>query len=310
MVGMSSSSAWERRTDGTLVVPSDGDIRAALEEARGDAAVGELSGPQQTVRLASGTTYDIAEPVTVPPGVTLEFNGAKLEVTADVDGIRAGGATTLRHPIVEAVADAYDSTLLRVTDTIEGGVQSRPRHPCTITEMRLGAPYGAGTGYRIEDRNGSGTWGVQASGIIVGTDTCIHYDAAGEGSWINGCWFEGILGYSRVGVRTEAGPEANPHHADGHRFNIMYQPSSDPKTEWFWDQRHGTINRMLATVWDNQHIEDRTIWRIGPEVGDHNVLIDAFNGVFTWADNVVCHRDDRAGNTVFTYTEAMGGDPR
>lgn len=307
---MSEHATWERSTDGTLVVPPDGEIQPVLDEVGGVRDDAELLGPYNEVALTTGETYTISETVTVPPGVALDCNGAKIEVPTDVNAIRIGGAASLRDPVVEVTTDDFDSTILTVTDAVEGGVAPRPRHPCTIRDMRLGAPYGAGTGYRILDRQGSGMWGVRATGIIAGTDTCMHYNAAGDGSWINGCWFKGILGYSRVGVRTEAGPDANPHHADGHRFNIMYQPSSDPKTEWFWDQRHGTINRMLATVWDNQHIEDRTIWRIGPEVGDHNVLIDGFNGVFTWDENVVCELDDRDGNTVFTYTEAMGGEAR
>lgn len=307
---MGDANGFERAVDGTIVVPPAGDIQEAVDAAGGMVADPHLAGPLSTVRLTTGTVYEVADTITVPPGVTVDFNGAKFRLTEDVDAIRIGGAASLQAPFVEVMGDSYASTILTVTDDIDGGVQPRPSQPCTIENMKLGAPYGQGTGYRIVDRNGSGMWGVRANGIIVGTDTCIHYDAAGDGAWINGCWFEGILGYSRVGVRTEAGPEANPHHVDGHRFNIMYQPSSDPTTEWFWDQRHGTINRMLATVWDSQHIDDRTIWRIGPDVGDHNVFIDAFNGVFTWEDNVVSELDDREGNTVFTYTEAMGGEPR
>ena len=281
----------------TIVTPGD-DIQAALE----DAANGQTyaRSPWGTVRLQSGKTYEVSETIEMPLYSVLDFNGARMEPTENVDVIDASAGSHLIRPYIDAgdLRD-WDSSIIRVSTRIK---KVESIDPVYIDRMYIRTPEKQGTGVNIVDENGVGLWSVHMTGTIQQADVGIHLHPEGEDSWVNSCFFDGVMRSNRTAVLMTGTSRWAPA---AHNFDVTFQPS---ETEWFWDLQAGRSNTIRANLWDSQYVEDGTVWRIGEDAELNNVLIDNM-GAYRWDDNVVENKFDgpngASGNALFNWAEAQ-----
>jgi len=291
-------------TDGVTVVPPDGDIQAALEEAANGATYARS--PWGTVRLQSGETYRVSETIEMPLYSVLDFNGARMVPTENVDVIDASAGSRLVRPFIDAENTSdWNSTLIKVTTRIK---KVESIDPVFIDQMWLRAPEQQGTGVKIIDANNEGLWSVHMSGMIQKPEVGVHLRAEGESSWVNSCYFTGIIRGNKTAILMDADPADRPVNA--HKFDVTFQPSgSAGKTDWVWDMQRGDRNKIRATIWDKQHIRDQTVWRIGENAEMDNVLIDDMGG-YNWDDHVVDNKfggrapNGASGNALFNWSVA------
>jgi len=291
-------------SDGVTIVPPDGDIQAALEDAADGATYARS--PWGTVRLQSGETYEVAETIEMPLYSVLDFNGARMVPTENVDVIDASAGSRLVRPYIDAKNNSsWDSNLIRVSTRIK---KIESIDPVIIEGMWIRAPIKQGTGVKIIDSNGEGLWSVHMSGMIQLGETGIHLRAEGENSWVNSCYFDGIIRGNATAVLMDADPTDRPVNA--HKFDVTFQPSgSAGPTDWVWDMQQGDRNKIRATIWDKQHIKNQTVWRIGENAEMDNVLIDDMSG-YNWRDHVVENKfggapNGASGNTLFNWSVAQ-----
>jgi hypothetical protein len=289
-------------SDGVTVVPPDGDIQAALEEAANGATYARS--PWGTVRLQSGETYRVSETIEMPLYSVLDFNGARMIPSENVDVVNMSAGSRLVRPFIDAGDTAgWNSSLIKVTTRVK---KVESIDPVYIDQMYLRAPEQQGTGVDIVDENEEGLWSVRMSGIIQQGEVGVHLHPEGEDSWVNSVFFDGIMRAQQTGVLMSGSSRWQPA---AHRFDVTFQPSSDT-TEWFWDLQKGTSNTVKANVWDSHMIEDETIWRVGEEVETNNVLVDHMGG-YDWEENVVQHKYPRevpngaGGVALFNWSAAQ-----
>ena len=287
-------------SDGAIIVPPDGDINAALQEVAGSG--GWSQHKYGVVRLQAHETYKISETIEMPLGTVLDCNGARMEPTDNIDVIDASSSSYVKRPFIDARnTSGWNSNLIKVSTRVN---KVSSTMPAIIEEMMILAPPKQGTGVKIIDSNGEGLWAAQMTGVIQKAETGIHLRAEGEESWVNSCFFDGLMRGHRTAILMDADPIRRPVNA--HKMNVTFQPSD---TEWFWDLQRGGVNKIRGTIWDSQHISDGTFWRIGENSQLNNVLIDDM-GSYNWEDNVV---DDKfggrapngaSGNTLFNWSTA------
>ena len=298
------TSQHQGPSDGVTIVPPDGDIQAALEDTANGASYARS--PWGTVRLQSGETYEVSETIEMPLYSVLDFNGAKMVPTENVDVIDASAGSRLVRPFIDAEnTSGWNSNLIRVSTRIK---KVESIDPVFIEEMWLRAPEQQGTGVKIIDANGEGLWSVHMSGMVQKPEIGIHLRAEGEESWVNSCYFDGIIRGNKTGILMDADPTDRPVHA--HKFDVTFQPSgSAGPTDWVWDMQQGDRNKIRATIWDKQYIENQTVWRIGENAEMDNVLIDDMGG-YNWDDHVVENKfggapNGASGNALFNWTVAQ-----
>jgi len=254
------------------------------------------------VRLQSGETYRVSETIEMPLYSVLDFNGARMVPTENIDVIDASAGSHLVRPFIDADnTDGWNSTAIKVTTRVK---KVESIDPAYVERMFVRTPEQQGTGVKVIDANEEGLWAAQMSGTIQKAEIGLHLRAEGENSWVNSCFFNGIMRGHRTAVLMDADPIRSPVNA--HKMDITFQPSD---TDWFWDQQRGNSNKIRATIWDSQYINDGTFWRIGENVEKENVLIDDMGG-YSWDENVV---DDKfggrapngaSGNTLFNWSTA------
>jgi hypothetical protein len=162
-----------------------------------------------------------------------------------------------------------------------------------------------GTGVRLIDRNEQGLWNVRiTAGGIQKLKYGLHFRAEGGASWVNTCFFDGVLRNNQTAILMDSDPLPRP--VNGHQINVTYQPKA---TEWFWDLQAGRANNVRAFVWDSQYINEGTLWRIGERADGQNVLVDQQNQ-YSWDDNVVEQKfggapNGAGNNALFNWSTAM-----
>ena len=294
-----NTTVQQAPSDGVTVVPPGGDIQAALDENAGGGAYAQS--PWGVVRLQAGENYEVSETIEMPLYSVLDFNGARMEPTGNIDVVDASAGSRVVRPYINTGnVDDWDSTVIKVTTRVK---KVESIDPVYIEQMYLRTPEQQGTGVKIIDANGEGLWAAHLSGIIQKAEIGIHLRAEGEDSWVNSCYFDGLMRGHKTAILMDSDPEDRPVNA--HNFNVTFQPSD---TEWFWDMQRGNSNKITAIVWDSQYIEDGTIWRIGENAELDNVLIDEM-GSYQWDKNVVENKFDgpngASGNALFNWSVAQ-----
>lgn len=285
-------------SDNVTIVPPGGDIQEALDDVAGRGSYG--STPWGVVKLQAGGTYEVSETIEIPGYSSLEFNGAKMVPTGNFDVIDASASSHLGRPYID-VGNGFDSTIIKVTTRVK---KVESFDPVYIDRMYLDGRNGKGTAVKCIDNNAEGMWAVQMSGTILGNDVGLHLRAEGEDSWVNSCFYTGIIKGASTGFLTERVDGAIDCTA--HELDVVFQPSD---SDWFWDLRQGKGITVEAATWDSHEVEEGTFWRIGKGAGFNNKFIDTM-GSGTWEEDVVENKiggapNGAAGNTYFTHSEAM-----
>jgi hypothetical protein len=272
------------------VVAADGEVQAVMDEY----ATGDDWGPQamQTVKLASGTSYNPSDTWVVPSGIRLDCNGAVIEPSGDFNVIELERSTEVHEPRINVSDVNFSSTCITVT-TQNTGKAGTP-NPAHVYDCHLFNNAQEGVG--LQFRGGSSPCSMQrANGKIHNFDRGLEFraagsDTSGQGDWSNGNRFSGNINGSRIPIYlvSEGGAAVGGN-------TVRAQVQNSEQTEWMIrqeDAADGTKirgNTFIVFPWDtfqitneftsssNRSPERSPVWYIGTGQQEYNALWDTSN---------------------------------
>ena len=306
-------------SDGTLVA-KPGQLQSVIDYASNDDAEFGYK-PCQTVKLVSGTTYEISDTVRLKRGVRLECNGARIVPDGDFNVIELVRETQLIDPFIDTRQGDWSSTQVVIGPEYSSKLDTANR--AWVRNAYLLGPRGKGTG--IQFRGGGRPCSMQvASGTLDGFNRALDFYASGgnrdsNGDWTNGNQFWGRLQNYRIGISMRSEGAA----VSGNTIRLQAQPNSN-LSEWLWkmerdprdsrdDNNYKMVgNTVLAHPWDvgshknnkynSENDRSPPFWFIGRGRRYANSLFDMSG---RWGNSfLVNNSDTEARNGIFT---AHGG---
>jgi len=312
-IGESGQTAT-RTTDGTLIA-KPGQLQSVIDAAATGSEFGER--PTQTVRLVSGTQYEIDETIRLQRGVRLECNGAKVVPTGDFNVFELDRETQLVDPFVDTRGMQWSSIQIVLGPEDVNKLDTRNRG--WVKNAYLHSDPASGIG--IQFRGGSSPCSMQvANGTLNGFDRALDFYATGDntggqGDWSNGNQFWGRLQDFRIGISMRSeGAEVSGN-------SVRVQAQTGSVSEWLWkmdrdprDSRGDNNyvmngNTVIAHPWDvtayeanNEYYSDddrgAPFWFIGRGKRYGNSLFD-FSGI-RGNQYLVNNSDNPDRNGIFT----------
>lgn len=224
--------------------------------------IDEVEGTYSRVLLSPDATYDPSAPWEIKNGVTLDYNGAHVELSSDVDlhDVHPGGR--IDDPVVDlrSVSGGYSSSVF-VFDSARHGFYGDDR----IWHVRGGVTrgrVGEGTLYEFRQGNENAIYFVHADHAVRGIGTAVEMHRGDEfginGNRIFGLWYgfeTGIHMYNR------GRPDQVVDNFSGNHFDVIAQPTD---SEILWDLEAGRFNVLQGRLWDFNSYDD-VMWRIHGE---------------------------------------------
>lgn len=258
--------------------------------------------PSAKVALAPGARYDPDGTWTVKSGVTLDYNGAYVQLSRDVDlhEIQPGGQ--VRDPVVDLrnVFNGYSSSVFKF-DSGQFGFYGPNQHWHVRGGVTRGVT-GEGTLYEFRQGGENSIYFVHADHCVwnIGTVVEMHRgDRFGiNGNRIYGVWhgFEkGIHMYNRNSLSEFI------NNNSGNYFDVVAQPAD---STMLWDMEVGRFNIVRGQIWDHSSYSD-VLWRLH----DGNAGSDRIGNILYWFpvgadrqylienDNASQYFDDRVGSS-------------
>lgn len=262
-------------------------IQTALDDAYED-GVGRVS-------LEAGTVHTLSETIYIPPTVSLDCTGARVQLGADVNAFALETQSRILHPQVRTTpVDGYSSTIFHVNPTERGEPFGTNRPVPTWTVFGGWSEMTPGEGTCIElhgkrenpDReydvvrdNRNVYFCFVAHNCIGGRRFAYLHREGGEttrGGHVNGNIIKGFAAETTRFVETDD-TATGKNMVNGNKFHLATQPGSD--SEWLWYANKGTRNelREWGTNWDYVRYKDSDgdgygeSWYIGPNAGKNYV---------------------------------------
>lgn len=211
------------------------------------------------VKLYPETTYDPDSPWTVYSGVTLDYNGAWIELSKDVDvhHIHPGGC--VEHPIIDTrhVKGGFSSNVFTFNSKRYGfyGESRSWNVRGGYTRGRLGE----GTLYQFVQGGRNAIYFVHADHAVRNIGTVVDMrreDVFGiNGNRIYGLWY----GFQRgIHMYNQNSLDDYVDNISGNHFDVIVQPE---ESEILWDLEVGHFNILRGRLWDFDRYSD-VMWRI------------------------------------------------
>lgn len=223
-----------------------------------DAAAGTRG--HSRVHLHPEVIYDPDETWKIKDGVTLDYNGARVDLTADIDLHDIHPAGRVEQPVVDLreVSGGYTSSVF-VFSSRRHGFYGKDR----IWRVRGGITRGGSTGgtaFEFDQGNENAIYFVHCDHAVRSVSTVVDMhreDAFGiNGNRIFGLWY----GFERgIHMHNVEQPDRVPGNISGNDFDVIAQPGDD--TEILWDMEVGHHNILRGRFWDFARYED-VMWRI------------------------------------------------
>jgi len=215
--------------DNTLVAPP-GSLQSTIDSATTSGSYG--ASPLRKVRLQSGMTYEVNEPLKVKPNVELDCNGAQFVPTRDVDVLHVYENTKVVDPFVNTrPADSWGSRAIVVGPSDADKIAAPNR--AWVENAYLFGRKGTGTGSGLVFYGGGKPVTMNhASGQINGFENAVYFhadgsDTSGRGNWVNGNRFDGMIQHPVYAFRLKShGAEVS-----GNEARAQIQPHPDV-TRW------------------------------------------------------------------------------
>jgi hypothetical protein len=233
--------------------PLPGQVQDAID------AAAETRGHSR-IHLHPEITYDPDETWEIKDGVTLDYNGARVRLTTDLDLHDIYPAGRVEQPVVDLreVSGGYTSSVF-VFSSRRHGFYGRDR----IWRVRGGITRGGltgGTAFEFDQGNENAIYFVHCDHTVryVSTVVDMHReDAFGiNGNRIFGLWY----GFERgIHMHNVKQPDRVPGNISGNDFDVIAQPRDDTKI--LWDMEVGHHNILRGRFWDFAQYED-VMWRI------------------------------------------------
>jgi hypothetical protein len=212
------------------------------------------------VHLHPEIIYDPDETWEIKNGVTLDYNGAQVKLTTDIDLHDIHPAGRVEQPVVDLreVSGGFTSSVF-VFSSRRHGFYGRDR----IWRVRGGITRGGltgGTAFEFDQGNESAIYFVHCDHTVryVSTVVDMHReDAFGiNGNRIFGLWY----GFERgIHMHNIKRPDRLPGNISGNDFDVIAQPRDG--TQILWDMEVGHHNILRGRFWDFAQYED-VMWRI------------------------------------------------
>lgn len=247
------SGAWVRQNDGTLRLKWFGAGGVGIATAAIQAAL-DYAGANGGLQVCgeSGAKYDIDGTLNVPASVSLDWNGAKVNVVADVDGVRLRAGSRMANGTIETAVAGYSKALVYLNGIDRFNLTTNAR----VDNLTLNGP-GTGEGIRLQvdgvngDRIAFTSWrDVYINNFYTG----LHINVADPGvgtNWANSNVFDNLVFYGCVKaiVGARAVSTSNSLISGNHIFAQV-----QPATSFANAQRalvlDGTYNHVRMMIWD------------------------------------------------------------
>lgn len=243
-----------------------GDVASVLDDA--------ADSHSSIVKLHPETTYDPAQPWSVRSGVTLDYNGALVRLSKDIDVHHVHPGGSVERPIIDlrSVPTGFSSSVFRF-DSKQYGFYGKNR----LWHVRGGftrGRQGEGTLYKFVQGNRNAIYFVHADHAVWNIGTVVEMrrnDAFGiNGNRIYGLWYGFETGIHMYNQRTI---ERSVDNISGNHFDVIAQPE---ESEILWDMEVGHYNVLRGRLWDYSRYSD-VMWRIHDENAQKR-----FGNIFHW----------------------------
>ncbi|MFB6141501.1 MAG: hypothetical protein ABEJ26_13825 [Halosimplex sp.] len=234
----------------TWTVPP-GQVQAALDRAADDS--------QSQVFLRPGTTYSPSETWTVPSGITLDYNGASVELRADIDVHEIGPGGCVERPVVDlrSVSGGFSSSVFRF-DSARFGFYG-DNSPWHVRGGLTRGTNGNGTLFEFAQGGDSAIYFVHADHAVRGIGTVVDMHRRGQFG-INGVRIYGVWYGFETGIRMRSRDSLSEavDNISGNHFDVIAQPED---SSILWDLEAGRFNVLRGRLWDYSGYSD-VMWRI------------------------------------------------
>jgi len=228
-----------------------GSVQSTIDEA--------AAGGYSRVYLHPETEYRPKRTWEVKRGVTLDYNGAHVRVTRNVDvhDIQPGGQVV--DPVVDLrhVTGRYTSSVF-VFDSRRHGFYGNNRLWHVVGGITRGRT-GEGTVFEFAQGGESSLYFVHVDHAVwrAGTVVDMHRgDAFGiNGVHVYGLWYGFETG---IRMRNRSPPGRNVDNISGNQFEVIAQPND---SRILWDLEVGRFNVLRGKLWDFGDYSD-VMWRI------------------------------------------------
>lgn len=263
----------------------DGELRvtADLESVREmDTMIGSFAPPGEvqstideraesgggTVYLQQNNRYRPDDTWHVRSDVTLNYNGATVSPSADVDVHLMYPRSRVIDPRVDLRDISFSSSVFLWDSARLSGYTERVGWPYVTGGLVTGTP-GEGTLFYLHEGNETAIYFVRAQTNSEGMGTIIDMHRRDDFG-INGCRFGGHHDYFEKVIHTrETGSSAEyRNNLSGNIFDLSVQ--SRDVTEMGWDMQAGHRNEWRGLIWDVQDYD--TLWRLHEGAGGKNVI--------------------------------------
>jgi hypothetical protein len=281
-----NARSFEKRTtadevksqEASMYVAQPGEVQTQLNAARDDGG--------GVVQLDSGKTYDPSETWHIWDDVTLDYRGAKVELTSDINLHRfyPTGRVVDQHVDLRGVGGYSSAVNWALNDEDVPGVvvysefdnqEARPWEkfpdgkPSTHIEGgRIVGSWEGGTGILLENRIPQGLHFFNADVGMKQIETGVRFRRHENSFQINGNYFDLFLDTFSVGIHQEynTGYNTSLDYLDrtinldeawmnGNEFNLSTQTNitvPGRKTDWLWKIEEGKKNQLTPQPfnWD------------------------------------------------------------
>lgn len=267
-----------------------GDVQSSLDDAFDD-EVG-------LVVLSGGAAYEIDSPIEVPPGVSLDCTGARLDLGNDVNGFELHTQSRVVNPRVRtAHLDGYSSSIFHVQPaqfgeqfgtnrpapnwTVSGGWSEMTPDEGTCIELH-GVRENPDREYDVLRDNRNVYFCFISHNCFGGERYAYLHREGGEttqGGHVNGNIIHGLASNSTIFVETDDSASGK-NMVNGNKFHLATQPrTQENKSEWLWYANKGDRNELYewGKNWDYARYSDNDgdgyaeSWYIGPNAGKNYV---------------------------------------
>jgi hypothetical protein len=323
--------AWSKDGDGSATLDAQtggsSDVPAAvvetasgLQSAIDTHHTGETQfwkQPTPVIEVKSGSTLNPSNTIRLKEGIQVNWNGALIQPDADIDVVQQDSLTFSHGPVfVDTSFLGFDWNSSAWTfDAGEAGesYENRQNTVCESVHLRGddNTQTGTGTGFYLTDSASDFVAYVKVRNFVVrGFDYGVLLEATDGGKWVNDNHFTDghFAGPSNV-ITIRAKGTSTDEALSGNQFHgISCQPFDTPdrQTQWLWDLDDGAAWNILGGWFvDTQAYANDTVWRIGSNCGQKNVIMDYGSVIQQGEVDLQLGSDNQ--NSLFHPHEAMSG---
>jgi hypothetical protein len=233
------------------------------------------------VQLNPSKSYDPGSAWNVKPGVVLDCNWARINLSTDTNVFNILSGTTDTGSVKNAYVDTTGITYTSVVVELDTNFTSNKYLNKTVITGALFGTNGNGTAVKFTESKGSGILWATADLHIDGFDYGVHLETTTSGGFINSNEFRGTIkntGQAAIAVTDSGGQEISSNI-----FHTDIQPEASTSI-YGLEFNGGNKNTHTGKIWDPAgFVGAAVIWRSG--TGSYNVSTGQNHTSIQYANN-------------------------